>query len=82
VGQILLEDGEIKVTSPTGPWYIGCAQCAQRVAKAQLKKVRSKISVVEIPQGKSAGYNVDGKTYIALAMLVEDWEALQKEVDS
>lgn len=51
------------------------------IAEAQLKKVRKKIAVVEIPMGKSAGYYVDGKPYIALAMLKEDWQALLEELE-
>lgn len=50
-------------------------------AKTQLQKVRDKISVVEIPKGKSAGYNVDGERYIALAMKWEDWQDLLKELE-
>lgn len=52
-----------------------------RIAKDQLKKVRGKIAVVEIPEGKNAGYNVDGRQYIALAMSHEDWQALLKEAE-
>jgi len=51
------------------------------IAEAQLKKVRGKISVVEIPKGKSAGYNVDGVPYIALAMKKEDWQDLLKDLE-
>ncbi len=31
----LLSDKEIKATSPTAPWYVGCVQCASRIAQAQ-----------------------------------------------
>ena len=31
----LLTDEELRGTSPSGSWYVGCLQCAKRVAKAQ-----------------------------------------------
>ena len=31
----ILSDEEIKATSPTAPWYVGCVQCASRIAQAQ-----------------------------------------------
>lgn len=52
------------------------------IAEAQLKKVRKKIAVVEIIKDwVTAGYNVDGKPYIALAMLKEDWQTLLEELE-
>ncbi len=31
----LLTDEELRETAPSGSWYVGCLQCAKRVAKAQ-----------------------------------------------
>lgn len=88
MGQILLEDNEIVQVAvdlcgidPVHTIVDVDINHDKALAKTQLKKVKSKIAVVEIPEGKSAGYNVDGKPYIALAMLREDWEALVKEVE-
>ncbi len=75
MGQILLTPEEIYNATRGKEGY------DNNIAKSQLKKVRGKIAVVEIPKGKSAGYNVDGKQYIALSMLQEDWETMLKELE-
>ena len=80
--RILLTDDELDELEKQFPFKsLATHEVSDAYCKAQLKKVKGKIAVVEIPKGKSAGYNVDGRPYIALAMLKEDWQSLEKEVE-
>jgi len=71
MGQILLTPEEIKATSPTAPWYVGCEQCAQRIAKAQLKKVVEWLKLHE--QG------IDELGVPILRLPPDEWRTLPKE---
>lgn len=54
-------------------------KATNEVRKQERERIRKQLAVVEIPKGKVAGYNVDGKQYVALAMSEENWQALKGE---
>jgi len=66
---------------PVIPPFTDDERIAWAQAKVTVEQVRKLIAVVEMPKGLEAGYSVDGKPFVALAMSVEDWQAFNEIID-